>query len=177
MGTMMDHHEEAKPHKHDKHAAHAALVARLRQQRDDVRRMTSGLDEAALLARTTAGKWSLKELVAHLTCVQQLFGRRIETMLEHDNPAIAPYEPDGDPEFDALMKKPAEELLATFFSGRDWLAQRLEGLSPAQWHRPGRHPEYAHYDVHFQVEYMIHHEAHHLYQLYQRRAPLGRMPH
>ncbi len=164
-------------HAHENHDKHARLVERLRLQRDDVRRMTSGLDEPALAARPASGKWSLKELVVHLTCVQQLFGRRIEAMLEHENPVIAPYDPDGDPDFAALMKKPASEVLAAFFNGRDWLAQRLEGLLPAQWHRAGRHPEYHHYDVHFQVEYLIHHEGHHLYQLYQRRAPLGKMPH
>jgi hypothetical protein len=40
-------------------------------------------------------------------------------------------------------------------------------------HRAGRHPEFDHYDVHFQVEYM----AHHIYQMFQRRAPFGQMPH
>jgi hypothetical protein len=31
--------------------------------------------------------------------------------------------------------------------------------------------------VHFCVEYLTHHEAHHLYQMFQRRAPLGVIPH
>ena len=43
--------------------------------------------------------------------------------------------------------------------------------------RKGRHPEFAHYDVHFQVEYMAHHEAHHIYQMFQRHVPLGPVPH
>ncbi|HVC21732.1 MAG TPA: DinB family protein [Vicinamibacterales bacterium] len=169
--------DQTSQHDHDRHAAHARLIARLRQQADEVRRMTSGLDERALATRTVAGKWSLKELAAHLARVQQVFGRRIEAMLEHDNPAVAGYEPEGDREFDSLVARPAAEVLQAFFSGRDWLIQRLDGLSAAQWHRTGRHPEFERYDVHFQVEYMIHHEAHHLYQMFERRAPLGKMPH
>ncbi len=51
---------------HDKHAVHGGITARLRQQADDVRRLTSRLDEEQLAARTVAGKWSLKELTCHV---------------------------------------------------------------------------------------------------------------
>ena len=33
-------------------------------------------------------------------------------------------------------------------------------------------PQYGGYDVHFCVEYLAHHEAHHIYQMLQRRSPL-----
>jgi len=29
----------------------------------------------------------------------------------------------------------------------------------------------------FCIEYMAHHEAHHIYQIYQRRSPFGPLPH
>jgi hypothetical protein len=161
----------------DKHEAHRRIVARLRQQADDIRRITSGLDEESMARRVVADKWSQKELLCHLWRVQQVFEGRIDGMLAEDNPAIAPYEPDGDAEFDRLVARPAAESLAAFLADRERATARLETLSPALWHRPGRHPEFAHYDVHFQVEYMAHHEAHHIYQMFQRRVPLGRMPH
>ena len=46
-------------------------------------------------------------------------------------------------------------------------------LSSHEWQRPGRHPEYPHFDVQFQIEYMAHHEAHHIYQMFQRRTLLA----
>jgi hypothetical protein len=161
----------------EKHELHRQLVKRLRQQADDVRRLTFGLDEEKLATRTVAGKWSLKELVCHLWRVQQVFEGRIERMLADNRPPVARYDPEGDPEFDKLLAGPAYEALSGFQKDRDRFAGRLEALSPAEWHRAGQHPEFPHYDVHFQVEYMVHHEAHHIYQMYQRRAPLGKLPH
>jgi hypothetical protein len=161
----------------DKHEAHCQLITRLRQQAEEVRRITAGLDEASLAKRTIADKWSLKELVVHLHRVQQVFEDRINAMIAQDNPSITPYEPEGDVEFDKIVTRSGKDCLSALMESREHFAGQLEKLSPAEWHLPGRHPEYPHYDVHFQVEYMIHHEAHHIYQMFQRRAPLGKMPH
>lgn len=161
----------------DKHEAHRRLVARLRQQAEDVHRLTSGLDEEPLAKRLQPKQWSLKELVCHLWRVQQVFEGRIVAMLGQENPAIARYDPEADAEFERLAARPAAESFPGFLDARRRLAERLDSLSPADWHRPGRHPEFPHYDVHFQVEYMVHHEAHHIYQMYQRRSPLGKLPH
>jgi len=161
----------------DKQQAHRRLVDRLEQQADDIRRIVSGLGEDKLALRTIPDKWSLKELVCHIWRVQQVFGGRLEAMLAADNPAITSYEPEGDAEFEKLTARPAAESLAGFLADRARLGALLAGLSPQQWHRSGRHPEFSRYDIHFQVEYMAHHEAHHIYQMFQRRMPLGKMPH
>jgi hypothetical protein len=165
-------------HSHsDKHEAHRKLIFRLGEMADDVCRITAGLDEGALATRTIPDKWSLKELVCHLLRVQEVFEGRVEAMLAAENPPIARYDPEGDQAFEKMVSRPAQETLAAFLESRRRFADRLAKLSPAEWHRPGRHPEFPHYDVHFQVEYMAHHEAHHIYQMFQRRAPLGKMPH
>jgi DinB superfamily len=164
------------PH-HDKHEAHLRLVARLRQQADDVRRLTEGVDGETLAKRAKPQEWSLKELVCHLYRLQDVFEGRIDAMLTLDNPAVASYAPDGDTEFDRLAARPGSNCVTNFLQERDRFARRLEELTPAQWHRAGRHPDFPQYDVHFQVEYMLHHEAHHVYQMLQRRVPLGKLPH
>ena len=156
---------------------HAGLISRLRIHVDDVRRLTAGLDEPALARRTDSGKWSLKELACHLWVVQDLFDGRIQTMLDEDNPRITPYaDSDGDPAFLNRVAMPASDSLPAFFDSRARFCARLDALSPQSWDRPGLHPEYPHYSVRFQIEYMLHHEAHHLYQMYQRRAPFGPIP-
>jgi len=76
-----------------------------------------------------------------------------------------------------MLAKPGAETLAAFLAHRGHFTDSLEKLSPAEWHRSGQHPQFPNYDVHFQVEYMMHHEAHHIYQMFQRRLPLGKMPH
>jgi hypothetical protein len=165
-------------HAHDKHAVHLALVQRLRAQAAEVRRLTSGLDEAALASRTSAGKWSLKELVCHFRRMESVFGERFRGMLNNENPVIVPYhDPDVDPAFIELTRRPTADVLSEYLAERDALCGRLETLSSAEWHLKAQHPEFPHYDLHFQVEYMAHHEAHHIYQLFQRRVPLGKLPH
>ena len=173
----MADHEHHHGH-HDKHAVHLALVERLRRQAADVRRLTSGLTESVLATPTIPGKWSLKELVCHFARMEEVFADRFERMLTEEDATIVPYDnPDGDARFVELTKKETADVLADFLSRRDALCRRLESLTAADWHRKARHPEFAHFDVHFQAEYMAHHEAHHLYQLFQRRVPLGKLPH
>jgi hypothetical protein len=172
-GIMSEH-----AHHHDKHAVHMALVKRLRAQAADVRRLTAGLDEAALAARTVPEKWSIKELVCHFHRMETIFGDRFRGMLDDENTIIVPYsDPDIDPLFVKLTQRPAGEVLSEYLSAREALCQRLEALSPTEWHRKATHPEFPHYDLHFQAEYMAHHEAHHIYQLFQRRVPFGKLPH
>jgi hypothetical protein len=142
-----------------------------------VRRLTAGLDEASLATPTIPGKWSLKELVCHFRRMEEIFGARFNRLLGEDSPSVEPYSPEGDEEFVKLTQQPTEQVLDEYLREREALCRRLEMLTPADWHRKGRHPEFAHYDVHFQVEYMAHHEAHHIYQLFQRRVPLGKLPH
>lgn len=168
------HHDQAYV---DRHAVHLALVERLRRQAAEVRRLTNGMPEEALATPTVPGKWSLKELVCHFRRIEEIFGDRFNRLLAEDSPPVAPYSPDGDEAFVKLTERPTEEVLADYLREREALCRRLETLSPADWHRKGRHPEFQHYDLHFQAEYMAHHEAHHIYQLFQRRAPLGKLPH
>ncbi len=151
---------------------HLRLLVRLRDQALDVRRLATGLPEEVLSRRLTPSQWSLKELICHLHRVQQVFEGRIEAMLADEEPEIEPYEPDEDREFAPLAARPTAHALGQFLLGRERLLGRLRVLSPAQWLRKGRHPEFPRYDVQFQVEYMAYHEAHHIYQMVQRRALL-----
>jgi DinB superfamily len=157
-------------------AAHARLVQRLRDQADDVRRMVAGLDEEALSKRTIPEKWSLKELVCHVLRMQRVFSERLETMLSQENPSFASYKAGGDTLFEKLAGRPGEETVATYLAERERHLERLEDLAPVEWHRSAQHPDFPHYDVHFQTDYLAHHEAHHIYQMLQRRVPFGKLP-
>jgi hypothetical protein len=151
---------------------HAHLAARLRDQACEIRRLAAGIDEEQLAWRPIPDKWSLKELIAHLWRVQEVFESRIAAMLTQTKPAIVPYLPEGDAEFEEKLKSTCEEMLAGFLGDREELAALLESLSGADWRHRGVHPEYRHYDVQFAVEYLAHHEAHHIYQMFQRRLLL-----
>lgn len=94
---------------------------------------------------------------------------RIEAMLTETNPPIVPYGPDGDTEFEQKLKNPCAVLLGGLMADREELLALLESLPATDWRHRGQHPEYPNYDVQFAVEYLMHHEAHHIYQMFQRR--------
>jgi hypothetical protein len=159
----------------DQDRARRELVARLRQLASDVRRLTAGFDGLTLQRRTVAEKWSLIELVCHVRVVQQLFEGRIDAMLERDAPAFESYAPENDAAFATLIaSRPGHEEVQRFLTDRDRFTRRLEALTPDEWHRTGQHPTFGIFDIQFLVEYMAHHEAHHVYQMFMRRVPLVR---
>ena len=156
---------------------HLALVQRLRAQAAEVKRLAAGLDESTLATRGVPGKWSMKELICHFRRMESVFGERFNRMLTEDT-TIVPYDnPDADEVFLAMTGRPTAEVLAEYLDEREALCRKLEGLTPVEWHRKATHPQFPHYDLHFQAEYMAHHEAHHIYQLFQRRVPFGKLPH
>ena len=157
-------------------AAHARIEARLRDHAVEIQRLVAGLDEETLTRPTVAGKWSLKELLCHVARVQRVFDARLDALLSENNPEIAYYGAEGDLLFEEMVDNPAAVTLENFLTERGLLLGRLEKLSLEEWHRPGRHPEFENYDVHLQMDYLAHHEAHHIYQMFQRRTPIGRVP-
>src|SRR5262249_52304873 len=162
---------------HDKHAVHARIVERLQSQAEDITRLMAGLSDQDLARRTVPEKWSVKEVLCHLDRVHEVFDARVAATLPQATPPLPAYEPEGDPAFAARVQQPAAQTLSDFLARRQALVMRLEELRPADWHRPGRHAEHASYDVHFCVEYLAHPEAHHVSQMFKRRAPLGPIPH
>jgi hypothetical protein len=151
------------------------LLDRLRLQAADLHRLTDGLHENLLVKRVVADRWSLKELVCHIRRVQQvLVHDRLEVVLTRDNPELVAYQPETDPRFLEMVERPTDETIMGYLEERQALIARLESLTPEQWRRPGRHPVFAQSDVCTLVEYLVHHEAHHVYQMFQRRALIGR---
>jgi len=151
------------------------ILSRLAAHVDDIHRTTSGLGDAVLARRVYDDKWSLHELVCHIWRVQQVFDSRISRMLTEENPAVPSYNPEHDAEFAPLVAQPPLQTIDAFKQSRREFIGRLESLDAAQWNRPGQHPEYPRFTVAFQVEYMMHHEASHLYQMFARRQKLSLM--
>lgn len=110
----------------------------LAAQRDQVVALLSPLDDDAVNGVTyAAGKWTLKDVLAHLADDERIFGYRILRIARGDSREL-----DG---FDEKRYAVAAEASARQWSTllRDYAAVReatltlLYGLSPAAWHRRG----------------------------------------
>jgi len=66
----------------------------LRQTPDDVTRLLDGVPAPILTTPEAPGKWSLREVVAHLADSELVGGYRLRMVLAHDRPNIIGYDQD-----------------------------------------------------------------------------------
>src|SRR5439155_21788334 len=117
------------------------LIARLRLHADDVRRLTTGLDDGALERRTVPEKWSLAELACHLWRVQQLFEERLDAMLQRDEPTFESYAPENDLDFPRLVAfRRGREAVCVFLEARERFVCSLETLGLCEWRSKASYP-------------------------------------
>ena len=140
-----------------------AVVARLEGQLDALATILDGAAPAALEARPAAGEWSARENLAHLARHHAVFLERLESMQREDRPRLGRYRAEDDPEWPAWIGLPVDEIVARLRATRGRVIERLRGLSAADARRTGRHPVLGEVDVTRFVEFMLLHEAHHLY--------------
>src|SRR5688500_12117190 len=94
-----------------KHGAHLAILDKLERLAEEVRHLTAGLSNEQLATRVEEGKWSLRELVAHLSRLQGVFAQRVTAMIEQDRPAITSYMPETDSGFETFAARPGNVIV------------------------------------------------------------------
>jgi uncharacterized damage-inducible protein DinB len=109
------------------------------------------------------GKWSPREILAHLADCENVFAFRIRQTLAEDNPVIQPF--DQDKWSATYAAYDAESALATFKALRTWNNALLKSLAPADFSRKVTHPERGDMTLQTIVETMAGHDLNHLKQL------------
>ena len=139
----------------------------------------AGLDPAVVIAETPArlakvlagmtaeeidavpapGKWSVREVVAHLADCEIAFGFRLRQVYGGER-AIQPF--DQDAWARVYGSYSAGLSLATFVALRDWNLAFVAGLTEADKVLPAFHPERGEMVLWTVVETMAGHDLHHL---------------
>ncbi len=119
---------------------------------------------ANLKRRPAPEKWSAHEHACHLATVHGLFFERLDRMLGEDAPVITPYDP-GHEAPEMLMQMDLDGALARYAQERGEIVERLRPLTPAQWERTGRHPEYSRYSVFIMFRHLTLHDMLHAYRI------------
>jgi hypothetical protein len=127
-------------------------------------------DRKTLSTSYAAGKWTAREVLAHLSDSELVFLARLRFMLAEENPVVTPWNADRWASKFSYRKGDLAELRDTYALMRKTLIGLLKKTDAADLARPGRHPEYADYSVGFMAEYMLKHNEHHLEQLDAIRA-------
>jgi hypothetical protein len=109
------------------------------------------------------GKWSAREIVAHLADCELVFSFRLRQTLAQDGPVLQPFDQDlwarryANHDFDAALRM--------FDAARNWNLLLLYDVTPAERQRPATHPERGTMTFQTIVETMAGHDLNHLQQL------------
>jgi hypothetical protein len=109
----------------------------LADQSDEVEELFGSLDEQAALARYAPDKWSIKEILGHLTDAERIFSYRLLRISRGDRTPLPgfdekAYVPAG--RFDA---RPLGSLLGEFRSVRESTRRLIQGLPRDCWANQG----------------------------------------
>lgn len=108
------------------------------EQLQGLERLVAPLDDTAARARYTAGKWSVKEVLGHVTDAERIFTYRLMRIARGDTTPLPgfdenAYVPAGD--FDA---RPLVSLVGEFRALRLSTIALTDGLPPDGWARRGQ---------------------------------------
>ncbi len=113
--------------------------------------------------RPASGKWSPREIVAHLADSELVFGFRLRQTLAEDHPTMQPFDQDrwaaryANHDFDAAMRM--------LDAARNWNLLLLYDVTAAERQRPTTHPERGTMTLWTIVQTMAGHDINHLQQI------------
>lgn len=112
-------------------------VQLLDSQRDTLRAICSGLTEEQALARYAPGKWSIKQVLGHLTDTERTFSYRLFRISRGDATPLAGFDQNMYVDAARSDERPLAELLEEFLSARTATLRLVEGLSDEEISRRG----------------------------------------
>jgi uncharacterized damage-inducible protein DinB len=109
------------------------------------------------------GKWSLRDVLAHLADCELVFAFRLRQALSQDNHVIQPFDQDGWAATYANYE--ASTALSVFSAVRQWNLALIDGLAPDAFSKTLNHPERGNMTFQTVVETMAGHDINHIRQI------------
>ena len=143
----------------------------MRRTPDELQRLLNGISPDAMSAPTAPGKWSLREILAHLADCEVIWAARIRHVLETPGVTVIPFDQDAWATRYAVY--PADLALQTFLTLRAWNLALLTTVTDAEKGNTVTHPERGTFPLSELLESIGGHDRNHivrLEELLQRRA-------
>lgn len=119
--------------------------------------------------RTRADRWSSLEYAAHVRDVYRLADERLGLMVEQDDPLFANWDQDQAAIEQRYDTQDPGTVMAELAVAAEIAAARLDAVTAAQWHRPGRRSDGSRFTIDTFARYVIHDPIHHIWDLTGRR--------
>ena len=126
-----------------------------------------------VLLRPTEHRWSTLEYACHVRDVFRLFDKRLQLMLEHDDPLFENWDQDRTAIEDRYGEQAPEVVAAELLAAGAALAERFDAVPIASWSRNGRRTDGAVFTVDSFSRYLLHDPVHHLHDVEAGLAELA----
>ena len=133
----------------------------LKGQSETFRKLFSGLSDSDALFRYAPGKWSLKELVGHITDAERVFGYRALCIARGDRGPFPPFDENEYVEMSGFDRRSFADLTTEFGLIRKLSYSFFSSLTAEEWSRSGIANNHE-YTVRALAYVIAGHLAHHL---------------
>ena len=140
---------------------------------DRLRALLKGLTERQLSTPPAPGKWSIREIAAHLADGEVILGSRYRLIASHERPPIAPYDQDAFVAKLGVANAKTADLVDDFAMARAVNLGLLDRLPDGAWDRVGLHTERGEESIRKLVYMYAGHDRHHLRQVDTIRTGLS----
>jgi uncharacterized damage-inducible protein DinB len=131
------------------------------------------LSREQLIARPVPGKWSVLEVVCHLSDTDANIAHRIKRILSEERPSFERVKPDLMLAALAYHERDVEEELAVFDFGRRQIGRILKAAPREAWERIGVVGDRGEKTIDQMVNGAVEHLAHHLKFIVEKRQAMG----
>ncbi len=118
-----------------------AQLAVLEKNADRIAAAVEGLDESVLRYKLAPNKWSILEILAHLSDVEIIWGYRIRQAIADKKPTFAPIDQDDWARHLGYTESSAADSLALYKANRCANLRVLRRLTVGDLAKGGFHPE------------------------------------
>ena len=141
---------------------------------DRLAALTRGLDHEQLDHHPVPGKWSIREIVAHLADDELVGAYRVRLILSAPGTAIQAFDQDVWARTGRYGTRDVAESSALFRTLRFANLQLLQSLTPAEWEMSGVHAERGVESIRDIAMYFAGHDINHFRQIESIRRQLGK---
>ena len=146
------------------------LVDQLHQFAERLAQLLGTVDQAQSSYKPAANEWSIREIVGHLIDIDELYGERINSMLESENPTFAAFLPDAVVSEKHYHDQDLADLLTTYLERRQLTVDGLSTLEPDELVRTAQHAKFGAITVVRLIEILVNHDEVHWQQIHANLA-------
>jgi hypothetical protein len=151
----------------------AALLERFRHGPEVLATVLAGVSGVEEDFVTAPGKWSIRQIAAHLADAEMVGAHRMRQVIAEDNPTLIAYDQDAWTKNLDYARRQTQQSIETFRRIRAENYELLKEVPPAAWERTGNHTENGPMTLRRLLEGYTDHAESHAHQLQQIRQAFG----